>query len=462
MRWIFLLALLISPILEAAPRLELSMRRAIELALSEEGSAKLQAARELTVQAESRATEAKSALLPNFEIAAAAQNVTTNLAVIGLTPETLGFPIPDRVGPFGVFDARLNFGQKVFDLSSIYRYRAAKASVEATRFEVGAAAEKVAGDVARAYLAALRGESRVARETANLKFAESLLESAKAQQTAGVGSGLDVIRTNVNLAAAQQKLVAAETERRRARLQLSWLAGLRMDLDFALTDELEPPRDELPGSEAAIEDAMRLRPEWQAQEAVLRQAGLASRSSRAERLPTVEAFADYGALGSSPLDALGSRSAGVSIRIPVFDGSRRKAHRSLAASEYRRQRAEAEDLRLRIEFEVRTALDRAQRASGDVAAADAALEYSEQWYESARRRYYAGAEDNLAVIQAQNQLAGARDRQAEAVYGANVAWVELQQAVGRLREDLVGAPNAGIAEESAARASLRRYRRFRE
>ena len=64
--------------------LRLSMKRAVELATSPEGNASIQIAGEAVKQAQSREAQARAALLPALDAAVTEQNLTRNLAAMGI------------------------------------------------------------------------------------------------------------------------------------------------------------------------------------------------------------------------------------------------------------------------------------------------------------------------------------------------------------------------------------------
>src|SRR5450432_1580840 len=87
--WICLLAM--APLAQAAGPLQLSLKRAVEIATSPEGSTKVQLSGESLKQAQSRSAEARAALLPDVEAAFSDQNATRNLAAQGIS---VTVPIP--------------------------------------------------------------------------------------------------------------------------------------------------------------------------------------------------------------------------------------------------------------------------------------------------------------------------------------------------------------------------------
>ena len=139
-------------------RLLLGLKQAVDLALTPEGNARIQLAEELICQAETRYAQSRAALLPDFETLIGQQNQTRNLASFGLQFDVPipALAIPRLAGPFNTFDARASVGQTIFDLSAIRRVQAARAGVGVARAENVSAQNQVTGEVARAYLGALR------------------------------------------------------------------------------------------------------------------------------------------------------------------------------------------------------------------------------------------------------------------------------------------------------------------
>src|SRR5262252_7363186 len=110
----------------AAEPLELSLKRAVQLAVSPEGSARMQLSVEALKQAQSRSLESRAALLPDLSAAFTAENLTRNLAAFGIsfTSPIPGLAIPTLVGPLNNVDARVSGTQSIFDFSSIRRFQA--------------------------------------------------------------------------------------------------------------------------------------------------------------------------------------------------------------------------------------------------------------------------------------------------------------------------------------------------
>ena len=297
--------LLLIPLFAAAqrPPLRLTLKRAVELATSPEGNARLQIAGEAVNQAQSRATQARAALLPNFDGWVSYQNQTRNLQALGLTPQAPfpGILFPKKVGPFNVFDVRAGGSQNIFDFSSIRRFQASKAGVSAAKSEAAATGDQVAAQVARAYLAALRAEADVEAVNANVALAEAVLKQAMDQKAAGTGTGIEITRARVQLANERQRLLVVENQRRAARLQLLRAMNLRLDTEIELTDRLTYAPVDAITLEQARAEALKLRAELKAQQEREANARLSGSAVRMERLPSLAAFGDYGTIGTASI-----------------------------------------------------------------------------------------------------------------------------------------------------------------
>ncbi len=442
MRILCMTALCLAPLaLAADPQgsrgpLQLSLKRAVELATSPEGNTNIQLAGEALKQAESRSAQARAALLPNFDASLSDQSMTRNLAAMGISIVAIpipGFHFPTFVGPFTTMDARVTGSQSVFDFGSIRRFQASKVGIAAARSDVEGTGERVAAQVARAYLAAVKADTDVETAQANVALSEAVVQQAENQKAAGTGTGLEITRARVQLANDRQHLLEARNARRAAHLRLLRAMGVRLDTELELTDKLQYVPVDAVTLEQAKAQALRERPDYQAQQQREANARLSASATRLERLPSVQAFGDYGDIGTGLGSALPTRTYGISVRVPLFDGGRRDARRAESASQYRAERLRTSDLKEQIELDVRLALDELRSAEDEIQVAKDGLQLAESELTQARRRYDSGVATSLEVTDAQTRLERARDNQTAALYGHNLARLDLAQAMGKVR-----------------------------
>lgn len=438
-RWSIAIAIAFPALAQLQTRptvLQLSLKQAVQLALAPEGSTRVKLAEEDLKQAESRANQARAALLPDIEGSLQYQNETVNLRAFGIDFPKIpipGFAIPTFVGPFGVLDARASANQTVFDFSAIRRFQASKVAVEATQADNDGTHDQVTDQVARAYLAGLRAQASLDTERANVELSQSLLRLAQQQKAAGTGTGIEITRAEVQLANDRQALLVAENDVDRTHLQLLKVIGLKLDNPVELVDRLGYIPMEGTDPAQALATAKQHRAELRAQQRRQENARLNFSATKMERLPSVSAFANYGDIGTSLGSALPTRSIGASVKIPIFDGGRRDARRAESASVFRQEAIRTTDLNDQIELDVRVAIDSLHSADAQVKAAEEGLTLAENEVAQAERRYKAGVSNSVEVTDAQTRLARARDNRVNALYNYNLARIDLGTATGTIQ-----------------------------
>jgi outer membrane protein TolC len=415
------------------PPLPLSLKRAVEIALAPDGSTRAALALESIDQAAQHVIEAKAAFLPSLDAAVQDHRQTTDLQAYGFSFKipVPGFSLPAIVGPFSVLDSRATVQQSVLNVSDFRKFQAAKATLAAVKLDNDATRNAVADEVARDYLACLRADADRDTAQANVELSDVLLKLAQRQKAAGTGTGIDVTRAEVQLANDRQRLIHAGNDRARAILTLMKAMGLNLSSPVEFTDKLAFKPVETASAESLIAQA-KSRPELKTQEQKEQAARLTYGAVTSERLPTVGAAADYGAIGKDFPSARATYTLGVSVRLSVFDGFRRGARREESFSEYRQEKIRTRDIGQQIELQVRLALESLRNAAAEVDAARDGLALSDSELAQARRRFEAGVATSEEVIDAQTRLQRARDNQVVALYDYNAARLDLATATGTI------------------------------
>jgi len=421
--------------------LSLSLKRAVELALSPEGNIQIQLSGEALKQAQARSVQARAALLPNVDSSVAYRDQTVNLRANGLQfsiPTAPGFSLsfPPLVGPFEVTDARLSGTQSIFDFSSIRRLQASHAGISAAKADSAGVEEQVAARVARAYLSAIRADADVDTAKSNITLSQAVLALGENQKKAGTATGIEITRARVQLANDRQRLLVAENARRSAHLQLLRVMDMKLDIELDLTDKLGYVPVDAVTLEQAKSQAIAERPDLKAQQERENSARLSASATKMERLPSLSAFGDYGTIGTGLDNSRPTRTYGILLRVPLFDGGRRDARRAESTSQYRAEKARTNELKEQIELDVRLALDALRSAEEQVKVAREGLQLSESELAQAQRRYEAGVSFSLEVTDAQTRLERARDNQTQALYNHSVARIDLEQAMGKVRNSV--------------------------
>jgi hypothetical protein len=113
-----------------------------------------------------------------------------------------------------------------------------------------------------------------------------------------------------------------------------------------------------------------------------------------DALPSLRVNADYGDIGLSPSDARATFSVSGAVTIPIFQGGRIKGRLLEADANLASRRAEAEDLKAGIYYEVRGAILDLEATSQQLTVAGKARDLAAQQLTQARDRFAAGVASN--------------------------------------------------------------------
>lgn len=420
-----------SPQLPAQTPLRLSLQQAVALAVGPRGAASVQLADAAVSRARANVALARSLRYPLLSGNVSESNVTRNLAAEGFTFPTgvPGFQIPDQVGPFNVFDGRIAMNQTVFDLASIRRSRAVGAAFDAASADDAAARETAASQAAHDYLVALASDAKLQCAQSALEQAEAAASSARRDIAAGNASDSVLNLALIELSAARRKLSSAQNAAQQARLQLLDDLGLDFDTRLELTDTLETDSAGAPDLASQIQLALRTRPELRVAGGRELQARDESGAVHAGMLPTVSVFGDVG-----PQNAVITHTVGVSARIVIFDGGRRKAEEAESAASVRQYEIQQHDLKRKIELDVRRAFADLQTHSSDTRDADSTMTFSQEELARAQRRIANGLGSNADLVNAENREIRAREDRVDAYFAWNQARLDLAQATGTVEQ----------------------------
>jgi outer membrane protein TolC len=368
-----------------------------------------------------------SSLLPNVAIRSSETAQQVNLAAFGIPFTVNGSSI---VGPFAIFDARPAVTERLLDFNALNRVRAAAENEKAARHTVDDARELVVLVVGNQYLLAVADTARLQTAQAELATAKAIYDRAVDMKQAGVAPQIDVLRAQVEMQQRQQRVLAAQNQLEQQRMSLKRSIGLPVTQQIELTDTVPyGPMQELNVDEA-LQRAYSRRPEYLAAESLVRSAEMQVKAAKGEALPTLDLNGDYGVIGPNIGKAQATFTVGAGVRIPIFQGGRVKADVLQAESTLKQQRLRLEDLRARIEFDVRSALLDVKTSEEQIAVARQSIDLSTEQLKQAQDRYAAGVAGNLEVVQAQEAVTGANETYIQALYLNNVAKLALARGLG--------------------------------
>ena len=376
--------------------------------------------------------KALSELLPNVNARISETRQQINLQAFGFG----GFGgdafagIPTVVGPFNVFDARVYLSQSVLDLHALNEARAEAHNVTAAELTFRSARDFVIHVAGNLYIQALAAQARVETSKTQQQTAAALNTQALDMKQGGLVAGIDVLRAQLQLSTETQRVTAATNDFEKAKLMLARVIGLPLGQLFSLDARLpDLPEPDLT-FDVAVERAYQTRPDYQAALARVKAAEAARQAVVGESLPSVHVNADYGDIGLSPSNSFGTFSVSGAVVIPIFQGGKSRGRLLEADADLRGRRAEAEDQKAAIYYEIRTAFLDLQATTQQLEVATKGRDLAAQQLTQARDRFAAGVGNNIEVVQAQDAVATANEQYITAQYGLALARGALVRTVG--------------------------------
>ena len=387
---------------------------------------------EQTQAARAQYRHSLSALLPNVAGRATDSIQQINLAAFGIPlPAGLTSPV---VGPFNVIDARATLSQTVVDFNAINRLRQSVENEKAAKFTMADARELVVLVVGNQYLQTQAAASRLQTSKTQLETAQTIFKQTQDQKNAGVAAGIDVLRAQVQMQTQQQRVLSAQDQYEQQRMALGRIIGLPVAQKYELTDQVPYGPSPAIDLESSLKRAYEQRPEFLAAEARNRALELSVKAAKGELLPTVELNGDYGVLGKTFTSLENTYTFSAGVRIPIFKGGRARADVAQAESDLRQSRLQLEDLRNRIEVDVRSALLDVNTSAEQVSVAQSSIGLAAEQLKQSQDRFAAGVAGTLDVVQSQEAVATANESYIQALYLNNVAKLTLARALGVAEE----------------------------
>jgi outer membrane protein TolC len=252
----------------------------------------------------------------------------------------------------------------------------------------------------------------------------------------GLLAQIDVNKSQVQMLTQKQRLASLENDFAKQKINLARLTGLPPNDRYDLSDDVPFAEAPVTGEEEAVAQALMQRPDIKAADAQIVAAERVLSAARAERLPSLSLNADYGAIGTNPAESHGTFSVSGTLRLPIWQGGKTEGDIEQANAALAQRRAEREDIRSRVEAEVRNAFLDLQAAASQVEVSRQNLDVTRETLTLTRQRFDAGVTDASDVSQAQSSVASAELDYINSVFAHNVAKLSLARAAGGAADSL--------------------------
>ncbi len=284
------------------------------------------------------------------------------------------------------------------------------------------------------------------------------LKNVNAQYTVGTVAKSDLLRSQVELANAQQNLINAQNNYDISVAAFNNIVGLPINTIVNASDELTYTKYEL-SLPACTEYALYHRPDGLAADRGVKAAEAQMNAAKSGWQPSLTAQVSRNLGGDGPFKTNGSvdnnsTTYGVVATWNIFDNGITEAQVAQKKAALKKAQQEALAMDDKIQLDVQTALLNLQAAEKNIQTTKVAVDKAQEDYKIAQVRYSAGVGTNLDVMDAEQALITAQTTYITALYNYNTSKASLDMAMGiKVDLDVAGYYKNGLPGDIPVRES---------
>ena len=244
----------------------------------------------------------------------------------------------------------------------------------------------------------------------------------------GTKPKIDVVTAEYNLGKAKLNLVKAKNVLDVARVQLSQIMGMPEYTNYELSDQLTLNLFDIT-EEDAIKTAFEVRPELVSAKKTADAAKLNLRATRREFAPDLGIYGSYGN-GIGNEYNLQSGQVGVGLSYSGLNVLRLKKQVDQARAEYKKAKAQYEDTKHSVYYNVKKNYMELETAKEEIVIAKLALDQAKEQYRQVTGRYKAGVGDAIELKDGENTYLNARLDFYNAMLNYNTIAADLEKEIG--------------------------------
>jgi TolC family type I secretion outer membrane protein len=290
------------------------------------------------------------------------------------------------------------------------------------------AKQQVKLDATTAYYNVLEAQDMLNVNQETVNNLQNHLQIVQSRFDVGLVAKADVLRAEVELAYAQQNLIAAQNQRDLAQNALLNVLNLDAGTEITLADGLQYQADTRTLAEL-IDLSKQNRPEVAEAKLNVAKADKSVDIANSDKLPSVGLSASTG-WKDSLLPNDNDWSVGLSASWNIFDGGVTKAKINQAESSRNQSELKVEQTLDTVEQDVRQSYLSMKEAEKRLQTTQTAVDKAAEDVYIAQEKYKVGAGTNLDAIDAQLSLTQAKTNHVKALYDYNVNKAKLDKAVG--------------------------------
>ena len=309
--------------------------------------------------------------------------------------------------------------------------RAARKQLRNAELNLESVVEQNRFEASRDYYNLQDGDAQVEIQQAAVDDATQTLRDAQLLERAGLGTRFDVLRAEVELAQARQRVTTAIANQNISRRQLAETLSVDHSTDLATADAIEEAGTWNLELAETIVQAFQNRAELEQlllqREINQEQRTIALSATR----PNLSANANYTVSDNfeDDFDINDQYSVGLNLQWRLYDGGAARASAEQAETDAEISETQFANQRNLIRFNVEQAYYQLESNQNNISTATREVELAEESLRLARLRFQAGVGTQTDVIDAQTQLTTARGNLLSSIIDYNQSYANLQRQV---------------------------------
>ena len=330
----------------------------------------------------------------------------------------------------------VNLTQPIFAWGRYYYgYQAAQLNYQAVQRDVDAAYNQLRLDVSEAFYGALVAQEFVRVAQQSVSLVEEQLAIAEASLEAGAATNFDVLRAKVQLANARSQLIRAQNGVQTAKNAYKTVLNMPLAENISVKGTLEIPENpEIPALnlDSLLQQAIENRPEVRRTQFTELAARKQIDVAKTRSCPDLGFFTNYQISQNERLTEMNRIwSLGVQINIPIFDGFATRAAVQQSESALNQIQLGGTQVKVGVEFEVRTAYLNLRGAETIIAVQREAVVQAHESVRIANLQFQNGIITTVALTDTQLALAQAEVNRLQAYHDYIVGLARLEKAIGQ-------------------------------
>lgn len=303
-------------------------------------------------------------------------------------------------------------------------------NMRATEYEFDQTLQTIRLDTTNAYYNVLATRDIVRLSQESVARLQAHLDNVTAQFAVGTVAKVDVLRSQVELANAEQDLIKNQNSFDIAVIKLLNLVGLPLDTELALQEELSYQSYAVELSEC-LQYALNSRPDLYKAAHMVESAKGGLQAARGGYGPQVSAFVSNDWSGESfPGNSSSKWTVGLNLSMNILDSGVTAGRVDQAQGTLTSQLESQRQAIINANLEVRSAYLGMRESEKRIGTAEVAITQAEEDYRIAQMRYQAGVGTNVDVLDSQVALTTAQNNYVSALYSYTTSKAALDKAMG--------------------------------